>query len=585
MIQYSIFFRQFGVRKVSQLMSPPLPLLDRLNLPKSSLFHYIGEGLLDDGPKSDEFLFRNITRPILLTNVTHIGDNKGSPRRLSIPVDPLIRSYHIRNRRYRKLSDIDSIPKDPMAMIVVNYSFIPRLYRYMRSIYSEYYRWHNQQAAVWKTADQIATNTDRNQFIIVKLPKRLPSISELKLATQMMNQRSVKTFSDPDSLTILEFWKWLGADRQSSLLNLVSKQNYNKINFIFIESGRFFIMNLGVLDSWRAATKEELLAYEDANVKGFNTEQLQKRFLRLLISLFDVRTSNNINENLGDDENVQPTDSGDTSPSDTEAQTVDESHEEVEYSQTEDDDSEDEDDILENFEEDTSIDRELQELEKIAQLAATDLNVQNTDNDDYLDEDDDDTYSQPDPEAELASELSSTITSDSKVLEDAFMKFCDRQAENGLLSAAEYKRYSELCQSYKTIISPDGKTTLDKFIVIQPEELKVPENINIKDSPQVFDKTMLKSSLLVFDEHYIKNILQKDVASMVMNIQKAGVAVTDYTVTRHESILGGFDEYTVRVNPVDGSSSTIRFKLPIVEDDGTFKANGSIYQLRKQRRD
>src|SRR5690606_10437506 len=132
--------------------------------PKDSIYHYVGEGLLDDGPKSDEFLFRNITRPIFMYHVSTIGDNKGSPRKLTIPVDPLIRSYHVRNKRYRKLMDLKQIPKDPMALTIINYSYIPRLYRYMRSIYSDYYRWNNQQAAIWKTVNEIGENTHKQQF-------------------------------------------------------------------------------------------------------------------------------------------------------------------------------------------------------------------------------------------------------------------------------------------------------------------------------------------------------------------------------------------------------------------------------------
>ena len=576
MLQYSLFFRQFGIRRVSQLMGPPLPVLDRLNLPKNSLFHYAGEGLLDDGPKSDEFIFRNITRPILVANITHIGDNKGTPRRLGIPVDPLIRSYHIKNRRYRKLAGLDTIPKDPMSMVVVNYSFIPRLYRYMRSIYSEYFRWNNQQAAIWKAANEVADNSERNQFIVFKLPKRLPSISELRLATKQMNQRAIKTFSDPDSLMILEIWKWLGDSRSSSLLNFVKRENYSKINLIFMESGRFFVLNLGILDSWRASTKEELITLENPNTKGFPFDQLQKRFLRLLVSLFDVRTNTQIEENLGDDE-----------PSKTEEETEESTNKDTltldennERQKAIDLDYEPASDIEENFGEDIDIDKELAELERIAQLSNTDINVTNSEDES---EDDDDTYSQPDPEQELVTELSDTISSDSKLLEDALQKYCDRMAENGLLSANEYRRYSELGKTYKTIIAPDGTTTLDKFIAIDKEELKVPEDINVPDKATVYDKTMLKSSLLVFDEYYIKNIMQKDIAAMVMNIQKAGIAVTDYRVNTVETILGSYNEYTIRINPVDGSPSTIRFKLPVVDDNGVFTANGSKYYLRKQK--
>jgi len=601
MIQYILFYRQFGIRRVAQLMSPPLPFLERFDLPKNSLFHYVGEGILDDGPKSDEYLFRNIARPIMLGNITAIGDNKGNPRKLTIPVLPLIRAFHIKNRRYRKLIDVDHIPKDPMMLTVMNYSYIPRLYRYMRSIYSEYYKWFNQQAAVWKNADHIADISDKHQFIVAKLPQRLPSLNELKLANLQMNQRTIKTFNEPESKFILELWKWLGPDRPSSVFSHVKTSHLDKINIVFMESGRFIVLNLGVLNSWRQATKEELFENPEGNVKGFDPLQLQKRFLRLLISLFDTRSSTP-EENLGDASEEDTTVT--TTTVTPEGTVVDQkavntalvstrvdsnaaNHQVLtpEEAQThhnaKDLGYDTAVDIEEDFIEDKQIDEELEELERIAALSNVDINVDNI----PLDEEDngDDTFSQPDFAKELEAELINIAGTDSKVLEDALMKVCDRYAESGLISAAEYRRYSDLSTSYKTIISPDGKTTLDKFIDIKQEDLKIPENINIPDNKTVFDKTMLKSSLLVFDEHYIKNVLQRDVAAMVMNIQKAGIAVTDYNVNRVQTILGDYDEYTVRINPIEGSSSTIKFKLPAVRDDGTWRSNGSQYLTRKQR--
>ncbi len=596
-LQYPMFYRQFGLRRVAQLMNPALPILDRLELPRDSLYHYVGDGLLDDGPRSDEFLFRNITRPIFMYHVTEIGDFKGNPRRLTIPVDPLIRSYHVKNRRYRKLMDLKQIPKDPMGLTVINYSYIPRLYRYMRSIYSDYYRWHNQQMAIWKTVNEIAVNTNKNQFIILKLPTRLPSISELKLASKGVNQRVVKTFNSSESLILLEFWKWLGDDRASSVFAQIGKENYNKMNFIFMESGRFLVFNLGVLDSWRSASKQELREDPNANTKGFDSIQIQKRFLRLLISLFDTRIKE-VPENLQlDDSEVEdkqqtevkqntdvntPTQKKEsiTPPKQEEVLTVQEDKERRESYHNGIDSASD---IEEDFYEDDFIDKELEELERIAKLTMVDIQPSETEDDD---EGDDDYYQEEESEVkELETELLDSMGGDSNVLEKALMKVADRYAENGLISAAEYKRYQDLSESYKNIVAPDGKSTLDTFIDIKPEELKVPETLNIPDTNTVYDKTMLKSSLLNFDEYYIKNILHRDIASMVMNIQKAGIAVTDYQVERVDSILGSYDDYSVKINPIEGASSTIRFKLPVINEDGTYKSNNSIYSIRKQKGD
>ena len=165
------------------------------------------------------------------------------------------------------------------------------------------------------------------------------------------------------------------------------------------------------------------------------------------------------------------------------------------------------------------------------------------------------------------------------------MNVCDKLADSGLLSAAEYKRYQKLAEKYKTIVSPNKLETLDKFIKINPKQLAIEESHEFKDIKTVLDKTMLKSSLYDFDKRYIKEIMAKDIAGMIMHVQHAGIAVTDYDVEVNRDVMGAYEMHTVRVTPVEGQSSTFRFKLPHMNDDGTFKYNGIKYLQRKQKGD
>jgi hypothetical protein len=46
-------------------------------------------------------------------------------------------------------------------------------------------------------------------------------------------------------------WKWFGPERNDSLFKEIDSKHLNKINLIFVESGKWFVLNLGVVDSWR----------------------------------------------------------------------------------------------------------------------------------------------------------------------------------------------------------------------------------------------------------------------------------------------------------------------------------------------
>ena len=119
-IYYDYWYRKAGVRLPAQLISPPLvPTID-LELPRQSILHFVTTSPIDYGPAATELLFRNIQRPIMMEHVTENGDNLGSPRRIGISPDTLVRSYHLKYRRYKLSRSIEASTKYPNTMYVVN---------------------------------------------------------------------------------------------------------------------------------------------------------------------------------------------------------------------------------------------------------------------------------------------------------------------------------------------------------------------------------------------------------------------------------------------------------------------------------
>lgn len=610
---YEIYFRKYGVRRVAQLMTPPLPELKDLQLPRGAVFHYPGSSNLDQGPASDEFLFRNVTRPIWVQHVLQNGDSKGNPIRLAQPLEPLIRKYHMANRRFKWSRAVEQGLREPMAPFVMNYAWLHRAYKYVRSLYTDYNRWWNINAAVWENVAELAKKTDRQQFIEIKLPKILPSPSVLRLAAEMyqdgaiaerasvrlagalesfamesgapllpgtgglaleaMTQRMMKFFNSAESLTLLELWKWAGERREESLIGKVARKDLARVNLIFMESGRWFVLNLGVLDSWRAPSKKELELEPERSTKGIEPHQMQRRILRLAMSLFQVRTNANPEVDAEVDAAGKPAETKEVAPTvikqTTALPTVDPTTGAVKIGTAEtpvetdnlvDDNAPTEkaEDIEVDKHLDEQIDKDLEELDRLAHAQAA-------------------------IQSEL--EVQALEVVEKPELEDGVIKVCNRLADEGMLSAAEYRRYQELAESHKKIIAPDGKSTLTEFVALKPEDVKIEASGMIPEIKTVVDKTMLKSSLLDFDERYIKKVLARDVASMVMQVQNAGICVTNFQVETVEDIVGSHQQYTIRLNPVEGANSTLRFHIPTLEADGTFQSNGIKYRMRKQRGD
>ncbi len=589
---YENLYRKAGIRKTDQLTSatPPLLPTKAVELPRASIFHYVGNGILDAGPDSQDLLYRSYNKQIMIGHVVENGDNLSKPRKLAEPPAQDIRAFRNRNPRFKTMLDLEAATRDDLTLVVYNYAFIPRYYHYSRAIYTEYHKWWNQQAAVWENIAKVAEASPRHQFIRVALPRIIPSLEKLNQAADGgMNQLLLKTFNSAEAFFFIELWKWFGDNRASSLLAKVPVEKMDRINLIFQESGKCFIMNLGLINRWRKPAKVEIPEGDKTSYQGYQPKNVQRYWLRLMISLMKVRTGEETQEKNAAAEATgqakenqsgtgptgpvdQPVTGAKPGASSSTGTTVtevvasgitgcnvasdDEQADPASVNEPEDLVAPADEDI----ELEKQIDAELAELERINEKVQ-------------------DLEAPP----ELQPDVPGTATEGE--LENGVKTVCERLAPYGLITANEMLRHTKLASSYKTLKAPDGKSTLAEFIQIPPEVLKIEAPSKIKDIPTVLDKTMLKSSLLDFDPRYVKHVMQRDVAGMVMNLQRAGVSITGYEVERDDNVMGASDWYTVRIVPVEGVATSVRFKLPVIDEDGNYTANGVKYRMRKQRGD
>lgn len=170
-------------------------------------------------------------------------------------------------------------------------------------------------------------------------------------------------------------------------------------------------------------------------------------------------------------------------------------------------------------------------------------------------------------------------------LKDGIIERANALAEEGVITAAEYRRFEKLSERYRELPDPrTGKGSLVASSEITADDVAVTPT-QYPDSPTVPDKGMLQSSLDEFDSRYVKEVLPKDVSNMVLSLNKAGVAVTDYNVEEVYDVANHFEIHTVKVTPIQGKPSTIRFRLPVINKDGTYVASGVKYRFRRQKGD
>lgn len=580
------------MRLLSQVTDPILSPLVELKLPLDSIYHHVDFEGQQIAPEPSSFIFKETRRPLSIQIENELQQFEGNPRRVAGAFMSIIRDYFKDNRKAKMLRNLAAVDKDHPTPIVFTYGLIAQLYRYPHTPATLYYKERNLLATIFKNIGKVAQETNRQHYVTVGAPTTIPSLQQLTSASEGLNSNTFKIFNNPNAILLLELWKWFTPKRESSIFESIPKDKLHLVNILFLESGMWSVLNLGVLnsfckDSFQVDSPENGYVIKAKN--GISGIQLNKRLVRLQMGLMEVRTLTAKSDIPQDDQTLD--DGAIVEAISDEMEQIDPDTGEVlsEASET----------PLE-FEEPYK-EALTQAVNTVAPLASADelgltddldpqefaRMVQEEDN--RLDEDltqlNEIAKSIESKEQVNSPSLDAILSSTNIPTPDAgVLKYCDKLAADGMLSAAEYRRFTKLANSYKEIRAVDG-STLNEFMSITPEMLTVDRQTQMPDASTVFDKTMLKSSLNSFDSKYISEVLHRDYANTVMSMQNAGVAVTGYKVEKVDDILGGYEFHTVKLSPVVGKASTLRFKVPIIDKDGSFTSGATRYVIRKQKSD
>jgi hypothetical protein len=595
-LAYGTFYKKFGIQILPQLISPHHADTKWLSLPMDSVYHYFSVDGSTVGPARDEYVLRDSKHQIPMEHVFQITSFEGKPRPAPGNMNVLIKDYHRTHRNSKLLRDYRISENDHQTPIVVNYGFLAKAFKYSQTTFTTYYRWKNAFATMIDKIDKIAEHSNRQHFVFFSSPKTLPSFMQLNNASIALTQASLKIFNDENSLVLLELWKWLSENRQGSSISDINPAKLHLVNFVYQESGQWFVLNLGRLNSWRAPPPDETQSYEDCFFQSKNklsTVQISKRLLRMYLFLFQFKTITNNFQVIERPEEVSelPTDD-----------------DEEEHDLAENDDDSVEDDVVDLSKPKTQVKDELideaeqllaslsssSDLDAFDDMSHEDFQIFTAQEDQLIEQElatlEDIAKKQEAEEIKSKSEVKDIMNTHSEAtLESSISDHCEQLAVDGLITPGEYAKMARLATNYKTIPSPDGIGVLEDYLKIDPKHLTIDHDnsadIQIVEMDNVLDASMNKSTLQDFDAKYVENVMGKDIAGMVVGVQNANVAVTNYKVTHEEDILGAYQEHVLKITPVEGVPSTLRMKIPHVDSDGVFKSNGVKYRLRKQKGD
>jgi len=533
MILLRNFNREFTIIRLQQFGNPKIAPFSKLSLPVGSTLHYVPtSGISEIGPPQTLPVLERAEKLVQVNHITQLTDNNvlGRPRRVEAGINRDVQHYHRVNKKLRRLHDTKLVERDPRTLLVYNYAPVMRMYRYQQSEMSWYAQWHNNFATVVEGLSTASSKYDRQNYLLLTIPDMLASINKLRRAEKRRDVSTLKDMKDDASLFILELWTWLGTTRESSLLNQIDSAQMKRINVLLSYNDKFINLNLGELDFWRKG---------DDGDGQVSPEQMQRRLYKTMTDLATAEPE--VVEAVEDEED-------DNVLTDLEGREI---HQLIDRS---------------DVDNDIDIEVELKdEIEAFDKLDKTEADV--------------------DFEIVKKEEIGAATKVETEVtVDEGIEKACTRYIEAGSITTKEYQRIKDLGTNYLKIPNPYGEGTLADMLEVKPEELKVEETVMVDDD-SIFDKSMAVSSTINFNRDYITKVLPKDISGSVVSLQRAGVAVVDYNVEEVIDAANRLNLHTVKLAPVKGQQSTIRFTTPMIDEEGYWTANDIRYTMRKQRVD
>ncbi len=616
MLNYGMFYRQRGLRLDLHMLMPTTNSMGDLELPKGSILHYIPDDESVYGIAPDEQIVKNVERLIQVEHAMALSELKGNP----IPIkstSPLqmARAYHKKYRKMRPLNNFFSVDGNEYTLIVENYALLPHMYRYQNNFFRTYNKWWNIQATMWRKMGELAEKSNRQQFVQIHMPRVLPTLPQLRKAERNSTRESMAVFKSPEALMVLELWKWIGSYRNSSVISLCPDKALDKVNLILIESDRWIVLNMGKLNSWikhaSGSPGEQGLAGADNGT--VEPEMMQKRLLRLFMTLMECRTSAVTDTRL---EQVIPEQTTGVGTTDLSIDKTEVKEEQKDPTVTKIEPVKDHTPkSVKPIKAEVSTSKGEKKVEifkpnTVDVLPENDADI-SIDLDEVHRKIDEDLKSLEDVHAQYEKALSEGRTQSNSILTPAQtdlspkVKYSEKQksleegvidrvnelAEGGLLSAGEYRRFMAVAEQYKHIPNPyDHSETLAEAIVIDKAKTiiktdKVDNRPKIEAGPFVLDKSMLFDPIKEFNQVYINDFMKKDILGMVMNVQRAGYAITGYEIESVTDAADDYETHSVQITPVQGKPSTFKFMVPKVRDDGTFVVGKVKCRMRMQRGD
>lgn len=587
-MQYNMFVKLYGTReKINDVIAPRYTPIGDIMLPRGSLIHYQQQHPGEVGPSNTAPFISNFDKRInIFFNVNH-EVVLGSTRMVNMQLSSVIKGYEGSHFIYTRTRNFTSVIDKEQELLVNNLAVgqLPIVYK-RRTIFTPFQIKYNTLYTLLTSVNDFS-KFNKHQFIEIPLPRTFPSFKNLRL----MFERYKKFFNEDgeiakyDRMTLIPFQAdqsyWLldlygilmgFDDAKYSLFNRLNEESRRQLEIIFTYNGKCWIVNLQNIIN--------LIAYSDKPTDTQPSTVKINYFKRFYLNLINMVTpisdmSSDTEESEGEESSAEidegSEDSG-SNPDETSSFEVPVKSPPVDvgsrgdsladlYASPKRTDPVQDNPVRSAGKE---IDPPSPELDGIGSDAEEGSDADATQ---WGEDIDDELFERVNVESAALSTPSVKYTPTT-----AIQRELEELNRTGQLTSKEMEFFSEAAMKYKDI--EIGGRSLEEIIDIKPEDMTLQREEIAPDSLVVRDKSALRSSTEELRDGYVAKLLDRNIMEMVLHVQNGKVALTDLDRETIVTADSKYDVYTMRFQPIKGSQSTRRMRIPKVESDGTFTING-----------
>ena len=527
MIMSTLWYTNNVNNRVSHYLVPKI--ITDLELPKSRSIHINMLNTIDEENYESLAILNKIPKSILYVyNDTTLFNPIGKITKKYVNAVAYGSELKRQFKKTQIVKEGDNKKLGVNDLIVFNYKLIHNANKYQVNKLNNYYILYNSLNEMINILNSPDKGGFEHNVVVMDIPTIIPKRSDLKLFNKPVTQSTINKFTTIDELLILELYKMFFVDSDSVFKN-IKPEVFNTTFFLFRSGGRYTIYKLKDMLS---LSKD--LKIEDGRFTGFGERVAAESFIVGLL-MFKKSLTEELGIGLVDIDDNSVVGNLDELYGDLEDDTeIDEVEESVE--------SEDTDDVVIKNEDTNVI---VPKKSTTTEFKVLDL-----------------------PDAEVITNLIQSRTRDKK------------------LSAKESTKLTEIIETQgSSVFVINGKnTTLDEILDYDNTNI-VMGNTVTANSDSVIDKELLGNNNRTFDREYLEKLYKKDVFNAIYSIQKSGAVITKHEVKTTATFLGNAEEHIIEIKPVDGAPSTVRFKIPEIASDSTYKMSSNKYIMRHQRMD